>query len=200
MIDSATNTGFRLYFSENFIYEEIEKKYKPIIDSQSPMFRRLVEYLNMTICANRFIPGFTIPESNIQYSRTGIKTTHTTGLNPTELLNANSLDIEFKLKNSCINYFIMTEIILLYMDVNRRKDKSIFLPPIILDIIGDDGNLIAKYTYTNIYPKSIGDLNFDGGQVNLNGDTFKCEFGFNDYTMELFMGDRVDMTHPGLTY
>lgn len=200
MIDSATNTGFRLYFSENFIYPEVEEKYKPIIDSQSPMFRRLVEYLNMSICSNRFVPGFTIPESNVQHSRTGIKTVHTTGLNPTELLNVNSIEIEFKLKNSCINYFIMTEILLLYMNVNDREDKSIFLPPILLDIIGDDGNIIAKFKYSNIYPKSISNLDFDGGQVNLNGDTFKCEFGFNDYSMELYLGKKAEGTHPGLTY
>lgn len=200
MIDSATNTGFRLYFSENFLYPELDRRYTPLINAQSPTFRRLVEYLNMTICNNRFIPGFTIPEANVQHNRVGVKTVHSTGLNPTELLNTNSLEIEFKLKNSCINYFIMTELILLYLNVDKRDDKSIFLPPIILDIIGDDGNLVAKFTYSNIYCKGISDLNFDNSTVNLTGDTFKCKFGFNDYSMDLYLGDRVDATHPGMTY
>lgn len=184
---------FRFAFPKDFIPQSIEEKYLKIINKTPGVLTTPIDYLNESIQGIN-IPGISdvliqqqqhssnniqrLPHKiNIEPKREAV---YRSTANPLEKIGQ-EFKITFRMNQGLYNYFMLYEIILMQMTKPGEVDQQ---PVLILEIMNEDGEVIAKIYYKGVLIDNIDGLDFNYNKIERDTGTFDVSFKFNNIDFE----------------
>lgn len=184
---------FRFAFPKDFIPQSIEEKYLKIINKTPGVLTTPIDYLNESIQGIN-IPGISdvliqqqqhssnniqrLPHKiNVEPKREAV---YRSTANPLEKIGQ-EFKITFRMNQGLYNYFMLYEIILMQMTKPGEVDQQ---PVLILEIMNEDGEVIAKIYYKGVLIDNIDGLDFNYNKIERDTGTFDVSFKFNNIDFE----------------
>lgn len=184
---------FRFAFPKDFIPQSIEEKYLKIINKTPGVLTTPIDYLNESIQGIN-IPGISdvliqqqqhssnniqrLPHKiNVEPKREAV---YRSTANPLEKIGQ-EFKITFRMNQGLYNYFMLYEIILMQMTKPGEVDQQ---PILILEIMNEDGEVIAKIYYKGVLIDNIDGLDFNYNKIERDTGTFDVSFKFNNIDFE----------------
>lgn len=184
---------FRFAFPKDFIPQSIEEKYLKIINKTPGVLTTPIDYLNESIQGVN-IPGISdvliqqqqhssnniqrLPHKiNVEPKREAV---YRSTANPLEKIGQ-EFKITFRMNQGLYNYFMLYEIILMQMTKPGEVDQQ---PVLILEIMNEDGEVIAKIYYKGVLIDNIDGLDFNYNKIERDTGTFDVSFKFNNIDFE----------------
>jgi len=197
MLGSPINQ-YKLYLPEDFIYPEIAERYSKTLNNNLIPYTTVADYLNYTML-NYTLPGIVDKGSPKLSRRKGqISQVFPGSLDFKEYVNR-TINIEMSLKASFINWMILYENTLMFLE--RRSLKSdIFLPDIYAHVYDDYDNILIEIIYRQVRVNKIDDLKFAKDKVGFITNSFNMELGFNDFTILMKATDTMNYRNETFEY
>lgn len=184
---------FRFAFPKDFIPQSIEEKYLKIINKTPGVLTTPIDYLNESIQGIN-IPGISdvliqqqqhssnniqrLPHKiNVEPKREAV---YRSTANPLEKIGQ-EFKITFRMNQGLYNYFMLYEIILMQMTKPGEVDQQ---PILILEIMNEEGEVIAKIYYKGVLIDNIDGLDFNYNKIERDTGTFDVSFKFNNIDFE----------------
>lgn len=177
---------FTLGFPQNFFYQEVIDKWSPFIERMQLPYLSLVDFMNAQI------QSFVFPSLNIENAsqqRGQYNVVYPTG-KELEPLITKELSITFKLTESYASYFIWWDQIDTYLHYagpnlqNAGKiKKPCWMEPIHLMFLSDAGFSLRGYTFYEITPRSLSELNLSYAAQAASYNNFTVGLTYNRFDM-----------------
>lgn len=167
---------FCLYFSQNFFYPNVVEKWSPIIERMKLPYQSLDDFMNQQI------QTFTFPSLNLDVvqQQRGQYTVNYTGGKELEAIINRDLTITFKLTESYLSYMIMFDQLDTYLHYFRlHNETEIWMNPIHLSFLSDEGFELIKFTYNEITPTALSDCNLSYAAQIASYSTFTFGMKYN---------------------
>lgn len=178
---------FTIYFPSNFFYPEVVTKWQPIIERMKLPYTSVSDFMNQQIQTVSF-PGVTVDTGTQQ--REQYVVTYPGGKELEPLVNK-SLNITFKLTESYASYFIMWDQLDTYLHYagpglsNAGKlKKPCWLEPLHLAFLTDAGYQLTQYTFNEITPVSLSDLQLSYAAQVASYNTFSLGLTYNRFDVK----------------
>jgi hypothetical protein len=152
MILNPKSSSFYFIFPKGFFPEIVVDKYLPYLKKQPIPFDNVANYMNSTIRSIGF-PSMSI-DSVEQVRPLGKKINYKSGT-PIQDLFSKDFSIQFKLVDGFINYFIMLDTVIHFMDF---QNPGLFLQNLPLRIMDNEGNIITSVTFKEVTLTSFSEL------------------------------------------
>ena len=174
MILNPKSNSFYFVFPKGFFPSVVTDKYLPYLKKQPIHFDDVSSYMNSTIRSIRF-PSMTI-DSVEQTRNLGKRITYKSGT-PIQDLFSRDFNIQFKNVDGFINYFIMLDTILHFMDF---KNPDLFIQNLPLRIMDNEGNIVTSITFQEVTLTSFSELELtytsNSPQPTSFNVGFKCNY------------------------
>lgn len=164
---------FSVWFDENYFYPEIDKKYKPIINKMKLPYLSVSDFINAQLQTITF-PGIDIGSALQQRGQYEIA--YTAGKELDAIIDKN-IELEFKLTESYLSYWILWDQIDLYLKYNRIN--PCWWDPINLTFLNDAGFEIRTMQFQQITPISLSNLNLSYKSQASSYNTLKLSLRYN---------------------
>lgn len=189
----------KFHLPKTFIPKEIEEKYTALLNKDAYTLRSSMDYLNESIQSitlpglsdititqqqhgsNSIIPGNglgslinTEPMHEITYISSG---------NPLEKMDK-EFKVTFRLNQGLYNYFMLYETAFYYA---CRKERWHPEDVMYIEILNEDGVVISKVKFMDVYMNGIDGLEFDYTKVDRESSSFDVTFKFNNIDFEHFI-------------
>lgn len=189
----------KFHLPKSFIPKDIEEKYTALLNKDSYTLKSSIEYLNESIQSLTMpgISGITITQqqhgSNSIKSGEGIKKsiniepmheiTYLSSGNPLEKIDK-EFKVSFRLNQGLYNYFMLYETVFYYACRKERwKPEDIMY----IEILNEDGVVISKVKFIDVYIDGIDGLEFDYTKIDRESSSFDVTFKFNNIDFEHFI-------------
>jgi hypothetical protein len=174
MLLNPKGNSFYFVFPRGFFPPKVVDKYLPYIKRQPIPFDNINDYMNSTIQTIGF-PNMAI-DSVEQIRNFGKKISYKSSTNVQDLFS-HDFSIGFKNVDGFINYFIMLDTILNFL--NFQNDQ-LRLPDLPLRIMDNEGNIVTSVTFKEVILTSYSELQLSYAS-NANQFTqftlgFKCNY------------------------
>ena len=179
MLLNPKQNSFFFQFPKGFFPEIIVEKYMPYLKKQPIPFDSLQQYVNSTIQTISF-PGLQI-DSVEQVRPLGKKVTYR-GSTPIQDLFSKDLAIQFRLVDGFINYFILLDTILWYINFAQEQ---VFIQDLPLRIMDSEGNIVVSATFQKAILSSFSELQFAYTANAPQDANFSMGFKFNYLDIKL---------------
>jgi hypothetical protein len=179
MLLNPKQNSFFFQFPKGFFPEIIVEKYLPYLKKQPVPFDSLSQYVNSTIQTINF-PGLQL-DSVEQVRPLGKKVTYK-GSTPIQDLFTKDLNVQFRLVDGFINYFIMLDTILWYVNFAQEQ---IFIQNLPLRIMDSEGNIVVSATFEQAIISSFSELQFSYTSNAAQDANFSMGFNFNYLDIKL---------------
>lgn len=174
MILNPKSNSFYFIFPKGFFPSVVTDKYLPYLKKQPIPFDDVSSYMNSTIRSIGF-PSMTI-DSVEQTRNLGKRITYKSGT-PIQDLFSRDFNIQFKNVDGFINYFIMLDTILHFMDF---KNPNLFIQNLPLRIMDNEGNIVTSITFQEVTLTSFSELELtytsNSPQPTSFNVGFKCNY------------------------
>ena len=174
MLLNPKSSSFYFNFPKGFFSDRVTEKYKKYIERQPIPFDSVQSYVNSTIQSIGF-PGMTI-DSVEQVRPLGKKIAYK-GSTPVQDLFSKDFSINFKMADGFINYFIMLDTVLDFVNFANGQTFVQNLPVRIMD---NDGNIVTSVTFQEVLFTSFSELelNYTNNNPAYTSFTlgFKCNY------------------------
>ena len=173
MLLNSKQNSFYFTFPKGFFPDVVTDKYLPYIKKQPIPYDNIQNYVNSTIQSIGF-PGMSI-DSVEQIRPLGKKISYKSAT-PVQDLFSKDFNVQFRIVDGFINYFIMMDTILHFL--NFANDQ-IFIQNLPVRIMDSEGNIVVSVTFKEVTLTSFSefDLNYTS---NSNQDaTFNVGFKAN---------------------
>ena len=174
MLLNPKSSSFYFNFPKGFFSERVTEKYKKYIERQPIPFDSVQSYVNSTIQSIGF-PSMTI-DSVEQVRPLGKKIAYK-GSTPVQDLFSKDFSINFKMADGFINYFIMLDTVLDFVNFANGQTFVQNLPVRIMD---NDGNIVTSVTFQEVLFTSFSELelNYTNNNPSYTSFTlgFKCNY------------------------
>jgi hypothetical protein len=188
---------FRFAFPKDFIPQEIEEKYRKIINKNQAVIITPIDYLNESIQGINF-PGISdILIQQQQHSTNEIKRSlgkinaepkreaiYQTIANPLDKISQ-EFKVTFRYNQGLYNYFMLYETI--FYQICKPIDRG-YIPVLYIELLNGDGNVISKIIFKNILIDSIEGLDFNYSKIDREAGVFDVTFKFNNIDFEFIEG------------
>jgi len=191
---NARQDLFRVTLPDNFIVNDINKKYAKIIKSNKSFITKPIDFLNETIQGVQVLGfvdstvqqlqsgnGYPImnPNRKIQneFMHTATDYTYRSEKNPLALIDK-TLNIYFRHTLGFVNYFLMFENFFYLYSRDMSYKKMIDQIPI--DIINNHGEIYSRILIMDPVINSIDMLDLNYNSPNETMNTFKVEFKYSN--------------------
>lgn len=179
ILNSRQHT-FYIAFPKDWLYPEVEEKFKVFRDRHQLPYRTILDYLNSTIQSVSF------PEINgisTQQVFRGVDTTWRGALQSNRQYDT-KFTINFHLKEGFINYWIFREQWDIYQTLNNKDQVQTnnikpFLPPIRLSVLDQYGYILFTLELYDIVFTSMSSLELSYASNVPEVRTFSCDFSFS---------------------
>ena len=181
---------FTVFFPSNFFYLEVKKKWEPIIEKMRLPYQSLDDFMNAQIQSVTF-PSLALDTA--QQQRGQYDVIYPTG-KELEPSMSKDLSITFKLTESYISYFIMwdqIDIYLHYANMDSEIDEYIgddtkvcWMEPVHLAFLTDQGFELTKFTFSEITPTSLSELNLSYSAQAASYNTFSIGLHYNIFDVK----------------
>lgn len=181
---------FRFVLPKDFLPEAISTKYAKIINRNPGVIVNPIDYLNESIKTISF-PG--ISELNVlqpQHSSNTIKrglgkinvepkkdAVYTTSTNPLENIDK-EFKVGFRFNQGLYNYFMIYETI--FYRICKPSNEKEYDPVFTVDILNEDGNVVSKIIYKDVYIDGLEGIDFDYSKIDRDSGEFNVTFKFNN--------------------
>lgn len=187
---------FRFALPKDFLHKEVYDKYNKIINKDPGVITDPINYLNESI-QTITIPGISdilinqqqhssnnIKKSNIGLGKINVEPktdiTYTSPRNPLDCINK-EITINFRLNQGLYNYFMIFETI--FYRICKPSEHE-FDPVFYIELLNEDGKIVSKILYTNVYIDGIEGIEFDYKKIDRNADSFNVTFKFDNIDFE----------------
>ena len=174
MLLNPKSSSFYFNFPKGFFSERVTEKYKKYIERQPIPFDSVQSYVNSTIQSIGF-PSMTI-DSVEQIRPLGKKIAYK-GSTPVQDLFSKDFSINFKMADGFINYFIMLDTVL---DFVNFANEQTFVQNLPVRIMDNDGNIVTSVTFQEVLFTSFSELelNYTNNNPSYTSFTlgFKCNY------------------------
>lgn len=164
---------FSVWFDENYFYPEIDKKYKPILNKMKLPYLSVSDFMNAQLQTITF-PGVDI--GNALQQRGQYEIGYTSG-KELDAITDKTLELEFKLTESYLSYWILWDQIELYLKYGQIN--PCWWDPINLTFLNDAGFEIRTIQFQQITPTSLSGLNLSYKSQVSSYNTLKLTLRYN---------------------
>lgn len=162
---------FSFYFPSNYLFPEVNEKYKVYLKRMNLPFETCEDFLNSCIQSVNF-PAINIPNAQEQMGQYEVE--YTTGKELDAIVDK-SLTITFKLTDSYLSYWILRDQIDAYLRYGDRN-KNVFWNPIYLTFLSSAGYEINTFEFSQVTPINLSELDL----------SYKAEIAqYNTFTLGL---------------
>jgi hypothetical protein len=181
MLLNPKGNSFYFVFPRGFFPQFVADKYLPYIKRQPIPFDNINDYMNSTIQTVGF-PQMTI-DSVEQIRNFGKKISYKSSTNVQDLFS-HDFSIGFKNVDGFINYFIMLDTIL---DFINFANPEVFLMNLPLRIMDSQGGIVASVVFQEVLFTSFGEIELNYTSNNPQFSAFSVGFKCNylDIKMEI---------------
>jgi hypothetical protein len=180
MLINPKLNSFYFNFPKGFFSERVTGKYEAYIKKQPIPFDNVQQYVNSTIQSIN-IPGLSI-DSVEQVRYLGKKANYKSST-PIQDLFSKDFTIGFKETDGFINYFIMLDTVLDFLNFGNPQ---IFIQDLPVRIMDSEGNVIVSLTFKEVIFTSFSEISFSYTANNPQFQSFSLGFKCNylDYQYE----------------
>ena len=188
----------RFHLPKTFLPPEIEQKYTAMLNKDEYTITSAIEYLNESI-QGVTMPGISeLTTSQTQHGFNGIEKksnkinveashdiTYMTVGNPLEKIEK-EFKVTFRANQGLLNYFMLYETAFYYACREYVWDCE---PVMYIELLNEDGTVISKVSYIDVYMDGIEGLDFNYSKVERDANTFDVTFKFNNINFEYLINE-----------
>lgn len=164
---------FSVWFDDMYFYPAVEEKYKPIINKMRLPYLSVSDFMNAQLQTITF-PGFNIDPATQQRGQYEIA--YTTGKELDAIIDK-TIELEFKLTESYLSYWILWDQTELYLQYN--KIRNCWWDPINLTFLNDAGFELRTMQFQQITPISLSNLNLSYKSQVSSYNTLRLSLRYN---------------------
>lgn len=170
---------FTIYFPSTFFYDDVCRKWGPIINKMRLPYQSVVDFMNSQI------QTVTFPMLNVDtpmQQRGQYEVAYPSG-KELEVLIDKSLRINFKLTESYISYWILWDQMDIYLHYGDKVNprEPIWMEPIRLGFLNDAGFMLTEFLFREITPVSLSELNLSYAASVASYNTFTWTLHYNNF-------------------
>ncbi len=179
---NARANSFYFVFPKGFFPEKVHQKYIDYLQKQPTPYDTLTSYMNSTIQSVSF-PSMSI-DSVEQVRNLGKRINYQSSTPVQDLFNK-EFQVTFRIAEGFINYFIMLETVLDYLDF---KNPGVYVQNLPLRTLDNNGNIISTIMFKEVIFTSFTELTFNYTQNAPTVFTFSVGFKCNYLGLDLEIG------------
>jgi len=173
---------FMFYFPSNFWYDEVVQKWTPMIERMRLPITTVNDFMNSQV------QGVTFPQislDNAIQQREQYEVAYAGGKEMEPLIDK-SLTVTFKLTESYITYWILWDQIDMFLRYtsNPKQRMPIWMEPLKLTFLTDTGFRLSEFTFFEILPLGLSELNMSFAATVSSYNTFQLRFHYNRFEVE----------------
>ena len=173
MLLNRLSQQFCIYFDINTFYPGVENTWLPLLKKMSLPYMSIEDFMNSQIQSFNF-PGFSSTNPTQQIGL--YQVSKRPGKQMDQLMDK-TFSITFKLTESYITYFIMRQQYGMFLKLIEVQD--LYFAPITVSLIDDAGFETISYTYHQITPTSLSELDLSYAATIASYNTFNMNFTYN---------------------
>lgn len=173
---------FVVSFPSNFFYPEVKERWAPIVERMRLPYQSVDDFMNAQIQTVTF-PSLQMPLATQQRGQYEVGYY---GGKELEVLIGKDLNITFKLTESYLSYWIMWDQLDVYLHyVNDYRDKKpCWMEPIQLSFLSDAGFELVQFTFREITPTSLSEINLSYAAQIAAYNTFTLGLHYNVFAIK----------------
>jgi len=179
---NARANSFYFVFPKGFFPDKVHKKYVDYLKKQPTPYDTLTSYMNSTIQSVTF-PSMSIDQ--VEQVRTLGKKINYQSATPVQDLFNREFQITFRIAEGFINYFIMLETVLEYLNF---KNPGVYIQNLPLRTLDNEGNIISTVMFKEVTLTSFSELSLNYTQNSPTVYTFVAGFKCNYLGLDLEIG------------
>lgn len=176
---------FTIFFPSNFFYEEVKSKWSPIIEKMRLPYQGVDDFMNAQLQSVTF-PTLSIETSTQTRGQYDVVYP---GGKETENFISKDLNFTFKLTESYVSYFIWWDQIDLYLHYTNKDffkepgkaKKPCWMEPVHLAFLSDAGYKLTEFTFKELTPLSLSDLQLSYAATAAQYNTFNVLIKYNRF-------------------
>lgn len=173
MLLNPKSSNYYFKFPKGFFSDNIIKKYEGYVKKQQIPFDDISQYINFTIQSISF-PSLNI--DNVEQTRNlGKKIVYKSGT-PVQDLFSHEFTINFRMVDGFINYFIMLDTVLEFINF---ANPEVFKDNLPLRILDNEGNVVTSIIFKEVIFTSFSELELNYASNNPIFTTFSLGFRCN---------------------
>jgi hypothetical protein len=173
MILNSKGSNFYFVFPKGFFPEAITNKYLPYLKRQPVAYESIPQMMNSTI------QGISFPQlqaGTVEQTRYLGKKQRYKGSVPIQDLFTQDFTVTFKLLDGYINYFVMLDTLLWFLDFKNPREYSYDL---VIRMLDNNGNIVTSVGFKNTILTTISDLTLSYTANSPEVQTFTLNFSCN---------------------
>jgi len=183
MILNARQNGFIFNFPKGFIYPEVVEKYEGYIKRMPIPYDTVNDFINATIQSVNFPTIRSI--DNVEQIRPGGYKQNYKSSTTLQNLIQRDFTVSFKIGEGFINYWVLYENIVRFLDFQNPEQ---YLPDFRLLLLDNEGIIMASVILQQPIVTSISDLQLNYASTTPQFSTFSIGFRCNYVNVKLEIG------------
>lgn len=180
MLLNSKYNNFNFRFHPDFVSKQIDEKYKQFISRLSVPFDRVIDFLNWSI------QSISWPEIQIQtVEQVGKYYTknYQNGFRSPKMYSQ-EITVDFKATESFLNYFIIQDIVMQYLDESDKREYRTKFPDFEINLFDYDGNQLLTYRFCDIHVSNLTALELSYSTNNPEFKTFSLTFKYDTLSID----------------
>jgi hypothetical protein len=173
MILNAKGNNFYFVFPKGFFPEAVTSKYLPYLKRQPVAYDSIPQMMNSTI------QSITVPSiqmGTVEQTRyLGKKVRYKSSV-PVQDLFSSDFSVTFKMLDGFLNYFVMMDTLLYFLNF---KNADVHTMDLAVRLLDNDGNIITTIGFKDTILKSLGELQLNYTSNSPENQTFSLGFTCN---------------------
>ncbi len=183
MILNARQNGFLFTFPKGFLYDSVIEKYQSYINRMPIPYDTVNDFINSTIQSINF-PTLRTIDSVEQIRPGGFKQTYKSATTLQNLIQRD-FSVSFKLGEGFINYWVIYENIIKFLDFQNREE---YFPDFRLLLLDNDGIIMASVILQQPIVTSLSEIQLNYSSTTPQFSTFTVGFRCNYVNVKLEIG------------
>lgn len=179
MIVNARSSQFLFNFPKGWFPESVINKWEPYV-KRLPIPYETVENVMASSIQSVTFPSISM-ESVAQTRRLGKQQQYKNSV-PIQDLFTREVTITFRLMEGHVNYWIMLDTVLCYLNFN---DDKLYMDEMYLRSLDQEGRIINTVRYDKVFFMNMSEINLAFSDNNPDFKSFQLTFGYN--WMEIFI-------------
>jgi len=173
---------FTFYFPSTFWYPEVIETWTPLVERMKLPYMDLCDFMNAQVQQVRF-PGATLQTA--MQGREQYEVMYPSGKELETEINK-TLTVTFKLTESYLSYWIIWDQIDRYLHYENqyRDHKECWMEPVKLGFLTDSGIQLIDFTFYEISPTNLSELNMSYAATVASYNTFTVDLHYNRFTVD----------------
>lgn len=178
MILNARNNQFIFNLPKHFFYPEVIERWEPVIKKLKLPYESLEDFMNSNIQSVTF-PAIQTP--NVEQQQSQFRITYRGGKEMEAAITEKTIDITFKLSESCYPYWILRDQYEKFLEYSK---KIPFWPSMDLTFLDNNGFEIVTYEMSRIVPNFLSELNLSQASILTDFRTFNLSLTYNRFKVK----------------